>query len=152
LPAIAPSYLYTFIAMIAVSTLLVASFMAYANALRASSETTQLENLIDNVAAKSTELLTLTLSTNASAETFIQMPTTIGDKVYWLQLRNDSERAWLEGGFGNAPVEAAEMRVYLPKEATASGFYIAGYGAAHLKCENHAGLMQITLVSSNIGG
>jgi hypothetical protein len=151
-PAITPSYLYTFIAMIAVSTLLVASFMAYANALRASSETTQLENLMDNIAAKSTELLTLTLATNASAETFIQMPTAIGEKQYWLQLHNDSERAWLEGGFGSIPVEATETRVYLPKEATANGFYIAGYGAAHLKCENHAGFLQITLVSSNVGG
>ena len=151
MPAITPSYLYTFIAMMAVSILLVASFMAYTNALRASSETTQLENLMDNMAAKSTELLTLTLATNASAETFIQMPTAIGEKQYWLQLRNDSERAWLEGGFGNAPI-AAEMRVYLPKEATVDGVYIAGYGAARLKCENHAGFLQITLASSNIGG
>lgn len=151
MPAITPSYLYTFIAMIAVSTLLVASFMAYADALRTSSETKQLENLMDHLAAKCVELLTLARAANASTETFIQMPTAIGEKQYWLQLRNDSTRAWLEGGLGNAPADDAETRVYLPSEAAANGSYIAGYGAASLRCDVRVGFPQIKL-GSNVGG
>lgn len=152
MPSITPSYLYTFIALIAVSSLLVFSFMAYADTIRVFSETEQLKNLMDYVAAKTTELLTLTITTNATAEVFLEMPAAIGNKQYRLQLRNDSAKAWLEGVFGNIPVEGTEMRVYLPKEASATGYYIGGYGAAHLKCYFSAEFPQIELASSAEGG
>jgi len=151
MPSITPSYLYTFIALIAVSSLLVFSFMAYADTLRVFSETKQLKNLIDYVAAKSTELLALTLATNATAETFFQMPATIGNKQYWLLLRNDSAKTWLEGGLGDIIMEGTELRVYLPREASATGYYIGGYGVAHLKCYVSAEVPQIQLASSAEG-
>jgi len=151
LPSITPSYLYTFVALIAVSSLLIFSFMAYAEALRASSETRQLKNLMDYVAAESTELLTLALATNATSEAFLQMPTSIGNKQYWLQFRNDSSKTLLEGGLGNVPMEGTEPRIYLPKEASATGYYIGGYGAAHLKCYLDTEVPQIQLTSSSEG-
>lgn len=145
MPTLTLSFLYTFVAMIAVSTLLVASFMVYTNALRTSSEAKRLQNLIEIVAAKGTELLTLTSATNASAEAFIDMPAVIGEKQYWMQLHNDSANVWLEGGLGNTPAEGAEMRVYLPTQASVSGRYIAGFGAAHLKCETSEGSPRMML-------
>jgi len=145
LPSITPSYLYTLIALIAVSSLLVFSFMAYADAIRVSSEVKHLKNLMSYVAVKSTELLTLTLTTNATSEAFLQMPEAVGNKQYWLQLRNDSAKTWLESGFGNIPTEDTELRIYLPKEASAQGYYIGGYGAAHLICCLDAGVPQIRL-------
>jgi hypothetical protein len=151
LPSITPSYLYTFVALIAVSSLLIFSFMAYAEALRASSETRQLKNLMDYVAAESTELLTLALATNATSEAFLQMPASIGNKQYWLQFRNDSSKTLLEGGLGNVPMEGTELRIYLPKEASATGYYVGGYGAAHLKCYLDAEVPQIQLTSSSEG-
>ena len=151
MPSITPSYLYTLVALIAISGLLVVSFMAYADALRFSSEVGQLKKLMDCVASKSTELLTLTETTNATAEAFIQMPSAMGNKQYWLQLRNDSSKAWLEGGFGNVPVEGTELRVYLPRESKAIGYYIGGYGAAYLTCYFSAGIPQIKLISSSEG-
>ena len=152
MPTIAPSYLYTFLAMIAVSTILVLSFMTYVSALRISSEAGQLSNLMDHLAAESTDLLTLTLATNTTIETFVQMPTLIGEKQYWLQLHNDSSTAWLEGGFGNQPIDGAALRVYLPQEASATGSYIGGYGAARLECEMNAGYPRIQLASSSVVG
>lgn len=149
MPSITPSYLYTFAALIAVSSLLVFSFMAYADALRVSSEVKQLKNLMNYVTAKNTELLTLASTTNATTEAHLQMPAAIGNKQYWLQLRNDSKKAWLEGGLGNTPVEETELRIYLPKEASATGYYIGGYGAACLKCYVSAGVLQIQLTSSS---
>jgi hypothetical protein len=149
LPSITPSYLYTFAALIAVSSLLVFSFMAYADTLRVSSEVKQLKNLMNYVAAKNTDLLTLVSNTNATTEAYLQMPTAIGNKQYWLQLHSDSKKAWLEGGFGNTPVEETELRIYLPKEASATGYYIGGYGAACLKCYVNAGVLQIQLTSSS---
>jgi len=151
LPSITLSYLYTFIALVAVSSLLVFSFMAYADALRVFSETRQLKNLMDRMAAKSTELLTFTLATNATAEAFIQMPAAIGNKQYWIQFRNNSVEAWLEGGLGNMLVEATELRIYLPRGASATGYYIGGYGAACLRCHVGVGVPQIHLASSAEG-
>ena len=148
MPSIAPSYLYTIIALIAVSTLLSVAFLAYTTAFRVSSETKQLKNLMDYVAARGTELLTLATATNATAETFVQMPVTIGDRQYWLQLRNSSAEAWLEGGLGNAPTERTGLRVYLPKGTAAGGYYLAGYGAAYLRCSATSGAFQLNLTSS----
>lgn len=148
MPSITPSYLYTFVALIALSSLLIISFMAYAEALRTSSETRQLKNLMDHTAAKSIELSTLTLTSNATSEAFLPMPASIGTKQYWLRFRNDSARTWLEGGLGNVPVEGTGLRVYLPTEASAAGYYMGGYGAAHLECYLNVSIPQILLTSS----
>lgn len=148
MPSITPSYLYTFIALLAVSSLLVFSFIAYADVLRFSSEVKQLKNLMDNVAAKSTELLTLTLNTNATAEAYLQMPAVIGSQQYWIQMRNDSAKTWIEGGFGATLMEGTDLRVYLP-ESSASGYYVGGYGALHFKCYFETDVLQILLESSD---
>jgi hypothetical protein len=106
---------------------------------------------MDYVAAESTKLLTLTLTTNATATVYLQMPTTIGERQYWLELRNDSAKAWLEGGFGNSPVEGIDLRVYLPNGVLATGYYLSGYGAAKLKCQFEADVLCIQLASSSLG-
>ncbi|MGB9671794.1 MAG: hypothetical protein ACPL1Z_06295 [Candidatus Bathyarchaeales archaeon] len=152
MPTITSSYLYTFFAVIAVTNILLVSFIGYANAIRFSSETRKLKNLMDYVAAKTTELATLATATNASAEAFLQAPTAIGDKLYWLRLRNDSVKAWLEGGLGNTPTEAMELRVYLPSKALASGHYFSGYGAIRIACSVNADVIQIQLSSSSLNG
>jgi hypothetical protein len=123
--------------------------MAYADALRVSSEVQQLRNLMTYVAAKSSDLLTLASTTNGTAKFTLQMPSTIGTKQYWLRLRNSSENAWLEGGLGNLPVEETELLIYLPKEALATGYYVGGYGAARLKCYLTGGVLEIQLTSSS---
>lgn len=151
MPSITPSYLYTFVALMAVSSLLIFSFMAYAEALRVSSETRQLKNLIDHVSAKSTELITLTSATNATSEATLPMPASIGNKQYWLRLCNNSEKTWLEGGLGNIPMERTELRVFLPKEASATGYYIGGFGAVHLKCYSNVSVPQIVFINSHDG-
>ncbi|MCS7114243.1 MAG: hypothetical protein RMJ15_02220 [Nitrososphaerota archaeon] len=152
MPAITPGYLYTFFALIAISSILTVSFMNYAGVIRYSSEIRRLKNLMDYVAAKTTELLTIAETANATAEAFVQAPTMIGDKQYWLRLRNDSSRAWLEGGFGNKPAEDAHLRVYLQGMVSASGFYIGGYGAIRLKCFISAKTPHVLLSSSSVGG
>lgn len=151
MPSVSPSYLYTFIAMLAVGSLLVFSFMAYVNATRFSSETKQLKNLMDYVAARSTELVTLALTTNETAQSCLQMPVTIGSRQYWLQLQNDSENVWIEGGFGDTALEGTGLRIYLPKEANATGYYVGGYGAAYLSCVFSFGVPQLRLENLNEG-
>ncbi len=151
MPSIPPSYLYTFFAMLAISSLLVFSFIAYASTVRFSSEVQQLKRLIDTIAAKSTSLITLALLTNATSEDSVQMPTAVGSRQYWLQFHNSSTLAWIEAGFGNIALKNAGLNVYLPKEAVAEGNYTAGNGAAHLVCDCKNGTPYIKLESSNAG-
>lgn len=151
MPSILPSYLYTFIALLAVSSLLVYSFMAYASAIRSASEIECLKNLVDRVAAKGTELVTLALATNARVESFMQMPTTIGNMQYWIRLRSNSESCWVEGGLGETVTEGTDMRVYLPNETAASGIYVAGHGAVYLSCNFSTGNPQLQLANSSEG-
>ncbi|MCS7124908.1 MAG: hypothetical protein NZ932_05805 [Candidatus Bathyarchaeota archaeon] len=145
MPVITPSYLYTFFALIAVSSILLVSFMEYANAIRFSFETRKLKELMDHVAAEAIELVTMALTANASTETIIQAPPAMGEKQYWLTLKNDSARAWLEGGFGNLPTENTALRVYLACKAEATGYYISGYGAIRLTCSASADAPRIIL-------
>ncbi|MEM3873955.1 MAG: hypothetical protein QXU45_02350 [Candidatus Bathyarchaeia archaeon] len=154
MPAITPSYLYTFFAIIAVSGILLVSFMDYVNAIRLSSEMGKLRDLMDSVAAKATELIGLAKVTNATAEAFIQAPAAIGDRQYWLMLRNDTLRVWLKGGLGNTPKEEAGVCVYLPSMALASGYYVSGYGAIHLRCSisHEMGIPEVQLSSSSLNG
>lgn len=151
MPSITPSYLYTFIALMAVSTLLILSFKAYSDTLRSSLEMKQLKSMIDCSAAKSIELLTLTLTTNATSETSFSMPASIGHKQYWLRLGNDSSKAWIEGGLGDTPIEETGLRIYLLQEVSARGYYIGGYGAVLLKCCINSSTPHILLTHSGDG-
>jgi hypothetical protein len=151
LASIPTSYLYTFVAILAVSTLLTSSFVTYTNAVRFSSERKQLGDLMNQVSAKGTELITTVLTSNATIEAYIQMPEMIGNKHYWLQLGNDSVSAWLQGGFGDRPVDEPDSRVYLPKGVLARGYFTGGNGAVHLSCNFTSGVQQLLLSGSDAG-
>ncbi|MGB9675908.1 MAG: hypothetical protein ACPL0C_01810 [Candidatus Bathyarchaeales archaeon] len=144
MPTIAASHLYTFAALIAVGSLLTTSFMVYANTIRETSENKKLEELMNLVAANSIRLITLTLSINASTETFLQLPARIGDKNYWIKMENDTSKAWLKGGFGSNPTEGT-LQTSLAKNVLAAGFYVSGYGAARLRCFFASGVVQIQI-------
>lgn len=134
MPAIAPSYIYSFFALIIVSTLLISSFAAYATTLRTIPEIEQLENLLNHVASKGYELITLTTATNSTTEAVLQLPSTIGTKQYWIRLRNESSKVWVEGALGSIHEGSVTNRVYLPKTLSVYGNYSSGYGPAVLEC------------------
>jgi hypothetical protein len=123
--------------------------MAYADALRLSSEVKELRKLMNYVSAKAVDLTTLAIATNASAETFLQVPSSIGTKQYWLRLQNDSARTWLEGGLGNVPYDETDLRVFIPNEASANGYYLAGHGAVQLSCNVTDEIPHVTLTWSS---
>lgn len=150
MPSILPGHLYTFVALIAVSGILIFTFMDYTEAVRFSSETRQLKNLVDAISAKCTGVLTLAKTANASAEVFVDMPSSIGNKQYWLSLRNDSRHAWVEGGFGLTPTMVTELRAYIPCGVDASGHYFASHGPARLSCHLQGKTEAIEL--SGVGG
>ena len=148
MPSLPPAYLYTFIAMLAVSSLLVLSFIAYTNAARFSSELRQLKELTNRVAAKSTEMMTLCGTGNTTVQFLLEVPTTIGHKQYWFLLHNDSQTAWVDSGFGNTPTATNGLRQYIPGHVISTGYYLAGDGNALLICNSSVGIVWLHLSSS----
>ncbi len=145
MPSIASNYLYSFIALLAVSTLLVGAFSYYTSTLRAIPEIEQLKNILDYVVAKGNELLTLAITTNATVSIVVQLPSSIGHQQYWIQVRNDTSNAWLEGALGLIEEDRTTYKVYFPGKASTSGHYISGYGPALLECYMNGSVPQLNL-------
>lgn len=145
MPSTISSHIYTLVALAAVSTILIATLNSYTTSLKATSEIEQLKNLLNHVAAKGNELLTIVATTNSSARIFIQLPSTIGYKQYWIRARNDSSSAWLEGSLGQMTKNGATHRVFLPQKTSASGYFAGGYGPAILGSYMNASTPQLNL-------
>jgi hypothetical protein len=146
LVSITPSYVYTFAALTAVSTIILYSFTTYTTNLRILPEIKQLRNLLNYVVAKGNELITLAITNNSTTQVYLRMPTSIGDRKYWVRFRNDSSNAWIEGGLGEIPDETkANLSVYLPQKTSVSGSYVGGYGPAVLECYLNGVVPQLNL-------
>lgn len=145
MPSVVPSHIYAFFALIAVSTILISAFSAYAVNLRTIPEKEQLENLLNHIASKGYELVTLAIATNATSRTILQLPSTIGNKQYWARLRNEDSRAWVEGALGSTQEGNANSRSYLPKSVLARGKCTSNSGPAVLECYLNASTIHLHL-------
>lgn len=145
MPSIPSSHLYTFLALIAVSILLISSYSSYANTVRTIPEIEQLKNILDHVAAKGNELLTLATATNSTAYTLIQLPPKIGHREYWIRVQNDTSNVWVEGALGQLREDGTKYQAFLPGKASTSGYYIGGYGSARLECYMNGSIPQLNL-------
>jgi hypothetical protein len=133
-PSIIPSYVYTFFALSIVGTLLICTFSAFAVSVKQDVETEQLINLLEYVAAESCELISTATTNNSTATVRMLLPSHVGEKGYWIQLRNDSSNAWIEGGLGTTPVQTS-LNIFVPGVVAASGLYTSRYGFAELECQ-----------------
>ncbi len=145
MPAFAPNYIYAFFALITVSSILISSFAAYAATLRTIPEVEQLRNLLENVAAEGYDLVALTITTNCTSEAVMHVPSSIGNREYWVRLRSESSKAWVEGALGEIHEGSSINRVYLPKEVSVSGSYSSGYGQAVLECRLNGSMVNLRL-------
>ena len=134
MPSIIPSYVYTFFALTLVGTLLICAFSTFAVSVKQDVETEQLINLLEYVAAESCELISTATTNNSTAILRLLLPSHVGEKGYWIQLRNDSSSAWIEGGLGTTPVQTS-LNIFVPGVVAASGFYTSTYGFAELECQ-----------------
>jgi hypothetical protein len=133
-PSIIPSYFYTFFALSIVGTMLICTFTAFSVSVKQDIEIEQFKNLLEHVAAESCELISTTTTNNSTVTVRVPMPCRLGEKRYWIQFRNDSSRAWIEGGWGNTPVQAS-LTIFLPGTVAASGLYNSGYGFVEIECQ-----------------
>lgn len=148
MPSIVSSYVYTLVALAAVSALLIYSLNSYVYTLRASAETDQLQSILNGVAAKANEVLTLVTTTNSSSTIYLNLPTTIGNQYYWIRLRNDSAKAWVEGSFGEILEGDMELKVLIPCDAAMSGCFISTRGQATLQGYMNGSIPQLNLASA----
>ncbi|UCG45669.1 MAG: hypothetical protein JSV58_02515 [Candidatus Bathyarchaeota archaeon] len=150
MPSISISNFLATIALIASSALLVTSYSFYTMTIRTIPEIQELQNILNQVAAKGGELLTFVSVTNSTIRLLHQLPSGIGNQQYWIQLRNDSSSTWIEGALGLPEAQETTYRIFLPKETAASGQYIGGYGLAILECRMNSSTPHLTL--SSLGG
>jgi len=148
MPSVVASYVYTFAALVAVSALLIFSVNSYAYSLRAASEQNQLQSILTGVAAKANEALILVTTNNASLTVTLNMPTTIGDQYYWLQIHNDSSKAWVEGALGEFREGLDGLKIVIPNYAVMSGYFISADEIATLHGYMDASTPQLELASS----
>jgi len=149
-PSVVSSYIYTLVALAAVSALLIYSLNSYSYTLRASAEADQLQSILNGVAAKANEVLTFVTTTNSSLTIYLNLPTTIGNQYYWIRLRNDSTKAWVEGSFGEILEGDTELKVLIPCDAAMSGHFVSTRGQATLQGYMNGSTPQLNLAS--VGG
>ena len=150
MPSTIASQVYTMIALAIVGTLLVVTLNSYTTTLKATSEIEQLKNTVSQLAAEASKIVAIAVTANSTTKVYVQLPTTIGYKQYWLRIHNDSSNSWLEGSFGNKVMETSVYRLYLPKGTSTSGYFIGGYGPAVLESYMNGSTPQVNL--SYMGG
>jgi len=148
MPSIIPCYVYTLFALSIVGTLLICTFSAFAVSVKQDVEVEQLTNLLEYVAAESCELISACSSNNATVTARLMLPLRVGEKSYWIQLRSNSSGAWVEGGFGDSPVQTS-LVFSLPGVVTASGLFTGDYGYAELSCQVQGAVILLNLSEVN---
>jgi hypothetical protein len=138
-----------FVATVAVGTLLIFSFNSYAVTLRHVPEKEQLNNLLSHIAAKAVEIMTMT-SEDSTTKVYLDLPTSIGDRQYWIRLRNDSIQAWVEGGLGEIWNGTTVNKVFLPSTPIAAGEFIGDFGVATLTCRRSGSELELVLATGRV--
>jgi hypothetical protein len=128
--------------------MLICAFTSFSVSIKQDVEVEQLKNILEHVAAQSCELISTTTTNNSSATLQLSLPSNLGEKSYWIQFRNDSSNAWVEGGLASTPVETS-LKIYVPGTVNASGLYKSGYGFAELECQLQEGAVYLNLAEAS---
>ena len=124
MPSNSIDFFYSFLLMMTIGTILTFSFSSYVSSLRQVSEVNQLKEVLNQVAAKATEALSIVTENNTTLSIVVRLPLTIGNNDFWIRLTNDSSKAWLEGAFGSIPRSGEqEHRVYLLFQSKPLSFF-----------------------------
>jgi hypothetical protein len=133
MPSMIPSYVYTLFASLIVGSIVISACALSTLNVKNEAAQQDLSNIAEYVAAESLELVSHAKTDNLTSTLSLTVPSSIGNQRYWIQIANDSSRAWVEVGFGTVPT-VSEQRTYMPAEVSASGTYISGLGTATLQC------------------
>jgi hypothetical protein len=145
MPSIIPSYVYSLFAALIVGTIVLYACSLSTVNIRNEAATQQLSNIDEYVATQSLSLLSHTTEDKQNSTLTLDIPSDIGNEIFWVRINNDSSNAWVESGFGtNATV--SQTRMCLPVTVVASGTFVSGSGQALLEChfENNVATLTLT--------
>ena len=146
MPSIIPGYVYSLFAALIVGTIIVCSCSLSTLNIKNEAKNQQLTNISKYVATEGLNLLSYATKDNQNATQFLNLPSQIGNQIYWIQIANDSSGVWAESGFGTTVTSSPE-RIYVPANVGASGIFISSYGRAILQCTSENQTVTLTLMS-----
>lgn len=131
--SIIPGWVYSLFAALVVGTIIVSACSLVTVNVKNEAVNQQLTNIDEYVATQSLILLAHTTQDNQSATQFLNLPPSVGNRMYWVCVANDSSGAWVSSGFGST-ASSSQPRIYIPAEVYASGVYVSSYGNGFLQC------------------
>jgi hypothetical protein len=145
MPTIIPSYVYSLFAALLVGSIIVYSCSLVTSNIKNQATNEKLRNIDEYIAAQSLTLLSQTEDSQNSTKS-LDIPTQIGNQIFWIQISNDSSGAWVESGLGTT-VTSSEIHVSIPAAVNASGIFVSSSGRAELQC--HSKNQIATLILTN---
>jgi hypothetical protein len=146
MPTIIPGYVYSLFAALLVGAIVVYGCSVSTLNIKNQAASQQLKNVDEYVAAQSLTLLSHATDDNKNMTLFLDIPSQIGNQIFWIQISNDSSGAWVESGFGTT-VTSSELHTNIPAAVNASGIFISSFGRAELQCQFENQTATLTLTS-----
>jgi hypothetical protein len=144
MPSMIPSYVYTLFASLIVGSIVICACTLSTLNLKNEAAQQQLSNIAEYVATESLELTSHAKADNLTATVSLALPSSVGDQRYWIQIKNDTSRTWVEVGLGTTPM-TSQQRTYIPADVYASGTYLSGFGPATLECTSDSSGVYLAL-------
>jgi hypothetical protein len=148
MPSIVPSYIYVLFASVIVGTIIIAVCGVATLDIKTDADKQQLNNIAQYVAAQGNMIILQANRDAANSTIYLNLPSTVGNQNYWIQIENDTAKAWVTAGFGDIQT-SSNQRTYLPVDVTASGVYTSYSGLAVLKCETDGSNVKLTINGVN---
>ena len=149
MPSEVVTYFHTLLITGIIGVALVAAFQVNSSGIKSSFEDEELTEILETIAAEGTELISLARSTGSTSTLVMRLPISIGERNWWARLVTSSEGSWVEGGFGSEMITSV-VRVWLPRDVSASGDFRGGFGIPELNCLVADG--QVVLILTSVGG
>ncbi len=143
-----PSYVYTLFASLIVGSIVICACTLQTLNLKNEAAQQQLSNIAEYVATESLELTSHAEADNLTATVSLTLPSSVGDQRYWIQIKNDTARTWIEVGLGTTPM-TSQQRTYIPADIAASGTYLSGFGPATLECTSDGSSVTLSLTGGS---
>ena len=146
MPSIIPSYVYSLFAALIVGTIIVCSCSLSTLNIRIEAKNQQLTNISKYVATESLNLLSYTTEDNQNTTHFLDLPSQIGNQIYWVHMACDSAGTRVQSGFGTT-VTSSQTQICIPANVVASGTFISSYGRPYLQCTSENQTVTLTIIS-----
>ncbi|XHH07911.1 MAG: hypothetical protein ACFCUE_10065 [Candidatus Bathyarchaeia archaeon] len=148
MPSIVPSYIYVLFASVIIGTVIITVCGVSTLDIKNDADKQQLTNLAEYVAAQGNTMILQANRDDANSTIYLNLPSTVGTQKYWIQIQNDTTKAWVTAGFGDIQT-SSNQRTYLPANVDASGVYTSYSGLAVLKCETDGSNVKLTINGAN---